>query len=122
MNDKLIFQVPAEICKVETLADKTLRLRVDTTMELPPEQEALIMQLRNKQGYFVYSEQDIKQDDLQDLPDIETPKGVKTPSQRLRAVLYLFWKQGTQVQTPEQFYDREMEKIIDHFKGKLDKN
>jgi len=116
---KLIFQVPAEIGKVETLADKTLRLRVDTTMELPPEQEALIMQLRNKQGYFVYCEQDIKQDDLQDLPQIETVKGVKTPSQRLRAVLYLFWKQGTQVQTPEQFYDREMEKIIEHYKGKL---
>jgi len=118
-EDKPLFQVPAEICKVETLADNTLRLRVDTTMELPPEQEALIMQLRNKQGYFVYAEQEITHDDLTDLPQINTPKGEKSPSQRLRAVLFLFWKQGTQVQTPEQFYEREMEKIIEHYKGKL---
>jgi len=111
--------VPAEICKVETLADNTLRLRVDTTKELPAEQEAMIMQLRNKQGYFVYAEQDITQDDLKDLPEIETAKEEKSPSQRLRAVLYLFWKQGTQVQTLTQFYGREMEKIIDHFKAKL---
>lgn len=121
-EDKLIFQVQASIEKVETIADHCLRLRVDTSRELPPEHEALVMGLRGKDGYFVFSEREIVQDDLKDLPPIELPKGKKSQSQRLRGVLYRFWEQGTQVQTPEQFYDREMEKIIDHYKGKLTDN
>jgi hypothetical protein len=118
--DKLIFQVPAEIVKVETLSDQTtIRLKVDTIKELTAEEEALIMQLRKETGWFVFSKQEIEQDDLKDLPAIESIKGKKSQGQRLRGVLYRLWEQGTQVQTPEQFYDREMEKIIEHFKGKL---
>ena len=44
---------------------------------------------------------------------------IKTPSVRLRAVLYLLWEQEDQRSDPEEFYKIKMEMIINHFKNKL---
>jgi hypothetical protein len=118
MNQE-IFQVPSTIFKVTTLADHTLRLTVDTVRELPPEDEAKIMALRSKQGWFVYAESEIKQEDL-DLPEIEPEfKGDKSPSRRLRGVLFVLWEQRGKVGTFEEFYKIRMEQLIDKIKSKL---
>lgn len=44
----------------------------------------------------------------------------KRPSQRLRSVLFLNWRQEGEVGQFAEYYQRHMEKIIDHYKGKID--
>lgn len=43
----------------------------------------------------------------------------KTASQRLRAVLYIFWEQNKPTEDFEVFYQQKMDEIITHFKTKL---
>jgi len=44
----------------------------------------------------------------------------KTPSKRLRAVLFLMWKQLGEVGDFETYYRVQVEKVIEHLKAKLD--
>lgn len=52
---------------------------------------------------------------------LDLPKEGKSPSQRLRNVLYLLWSDQRPSMTKEAFYELEMEKILDHYKSKLPK-
>lgn len=111
-----IFAVPSTIVKVETMADRTLKLRVDTTKELIAEDEAKIMRLRGTQGWFVYSDREVTQSDI---PDVEIDSGIdeKSPSQRLRNVVWVHWDKNTNKQKTFDIYYREvMDKIINKLK------
>lgn len=44
----------------------------------------------------------------------------KSPGQRLRAVIYVWWEQSGTSEEWEPFYKRQMERIIDRVKDKLD--
>ena len=51
---------------------------------------------------------------------IQSPiKGKKSPSNRLRSVLYVLWEQGQQDTEFNLFYEANMQTIIDHYKSKL---
>ena len=54
-----------------------------------------------------------------DLPEDNMQK--KTRSQRFRDVLYIYWKQKwkDKFETFELYYAHEMERITNHYKGKL---
>ena len=43
----------------------------------------------------------------------------KSPSQRLRNVLYVLWEQSGQTMMFDNFYNIKMEEITNHFKSKL---
>ena len=113
-----IFQIPATISKINTMAHKSLRLHIDTQEEVSPEAMSKLMDLFDKIGWFTFNVQEIKADDLLDLPDIKYEKGEKTKAQRLRAVFYRIWESGNKKMTSEEFYNIEMEKIIQHLKDK----
>lgn len=114
-----MFQVPATVTKISTFADHSLRLQVDTDRELSPEENALVFSLYNKSGWFIFKESEITVDDLE-LPEYKKEfKEDKTPSQRLRAVIFLLWKQSKNEMSSDDFYKRELDKIIEHYKGKL---
>jgi hypothetical protein len=86
---------------------------------LLPEQAALLFQLKGKLGWFLFSESEIKE---KDIPKEAAPefKSDKTPSQRLRSTLYVYWKQNTnQVKTFDTFYKEWMEKKITEIKETL---
>jgi len=114
-----ILKVPAEISRVQTMADGGLRLFVDT-QEVGPEDKGLIMGLHKKLGWFLFAETALEKEDTLDLPEIKFEKGEKTPSQRLRAVLFLLWEKQGKVGTSEEFYRRYLEKVIENLKSKLD--
>lgn len=46
-------------------------------------------------------------------------KKEKSPSQRLRAVLYIYWEQYMPTKDFEEYYKRKMENIINLVKSKL---
>lgn len=55
-----------------------------------------------------------------EVPDAKANSGVKTPSQRLRAVMYLYWEQRGSKGSFDAFYLTEMEKAIEWWKSKLE--
>lgn len=44
----------------------------------------------------------------------------KSPSQRLRAVIFLLWQQGKQDVDQDEYYEIVMERIINQLKEKLE--
>lgn len=113
-----MFQVPSVIQSLRSLADGTWRITIDC-QEMPPEQELEVLKLKKKQGWFVFKENEIKEEDI---PKEKAPefKNDKTPSQRLRAVLYIYWKESTNQGKPFNiFYDEWMEKKITEIKEHL---
>ena len=59
--------------------------------------------------------------DEKDVDVLKVEKEVihKSPSQRMRSVIFLLWKQDNEDLPFEVFYGQTMEKIIDHLKTKL---
>ena len=59
--------------------------------------------------------------DEKDVDVLEIKKEVihKSPSQRMRSVIFLLWRQAGEELPFEVFYLNTMERIIDHLKSKL---
>lgn len=110
--------MPCTISKVMTLADNTVRIQVDA-QEAPAEQMADLFAMKGGLGWFLYSENSIKHEDVKDLPEIKPEFGEKTPAARLRGVLYVMWEQTKSSLTFEQFYRERMEQLITLIKEKL---
>ena len=121
--DRQIFQIPGEISKFETMAQGAIRLRVDSQEAIEPEYQARLFALCNKVGWFTFNATKIEAQDLLDLPDFDPSKydSAKSPSQRLRAVLFLVHKsKGGKKEDFDAYYINVMNKLIEQYKGKID--
>lgn len=116
-----MFQAPATIMKIQTLADQSLKLDV-ITQELSPESNAELFNYKGKLGWVLFKEKEIKPEDLKDIPELEPEfKQEKTPSQRLRNVIYRFWEQQTdKLISFNEYYKMQMEYLIEQYKSKLE--
>lgn len=115
--EKILFQAPAVIQGVRTLVDGGVKLDV-VTQEVSPDEMTKLFSLKGKMGWFLMSPNNIQ---LGDVPK-ENVKEItgKTPSQRLRAIAFVFWQECTSQQISfEVFYAQEMEKIINAWKERL---
>ncbi len=113
-----MLRVPATIAKVSSMADGGLSLIVHT-QEMVPADEAEVMQLKRKLGYFVFAVTESIQETDIPTESLEFPNE-KSPGQRLRAVLYKLWEQEPQgYKEFEGFYRGKMEKIITSLKEKI---
>lgn len=113
-------------------ADNSVTLKCDSVLELSSKDIEEIDRNRGNVAVVVLTDSSIgnevkiKVDDiLKNLPENDTVK-YKSPSQRFRNVLYLYCKQtlGREPTNEEfgEFYKNEYEKIIEHYKDKLDEN
>jgi hypothetical protein len=95
--------------------DKSLSFR-GVTPELTAEEMVVMMNLQN-----VLCEVMIFPKDEKDVDVMQVQKEVihKSPSQRMRSVIFLLWKQTGEEVPFEIYYNQTMEKIIDHLKSKL---
>jgi hypothetical protein len=95
--------------------DKSLSFR-GVTPELTTEEMVAMMNLQN-----VLCEVMIFPKDEKDVDVLQVQKEVvhKSPSQRMRSVIFLLWKQTGEELPFEVFYTQHMERIIDHLKTKL---
>lgn len=114
---KTVINIPSVVTKITTMADRSIRLLVDT-QELTPEAKASVFELHEKYGYFSFVEQPLEE--LPEVPEYNPiEKNDKTPSERLRAVLYVLWeKQGSRGDS-DAFYRQHMEKFINMVKERL---
>ena len=112
------FQVSSVIESVATRVDNTIKIVV-STQELSPEQSTSLFALKGKQGWLLFSENEIKE---MDIPDVNAPefKADKSPSQRLRNTLYVYWESNTDKSKPfEGWYRDWIEKKIGEIKDYL---
>jgi len=121
-KQKELLQLPATIEGIASRADGTYKMSVGT-QELTEDQALAMVKLNRKLGWFIFKENQLEQADLVDIPEL-TPefKTDKTPSKRLRGVLYVLWEQKYKSNGIEfdDFYKKQMEKIIAWAKEKLD--
>lgn len=111
-------QVAATVDGVSTLKDGGLSVRLHT-QELNESEMTTMLQQRGKFGWFLFAEQAFNEDELE-LAEIRKDTGGKTPSQRLRGVLYIAYQQSGQLdKTFEQFYSERIERYINHVKAAL---
>ena len=93
MNKKVIME--AGISSIRTMADNTIRITMDC-QEMPSDQMARVFDLKGSPGMVLISSGQISKDEIDAVDNFTTDFEVskKTPSQRLRAVLYKLWENG----------------------------
>ncbi len=115
------FQVPATLEGVSTLKDGGVTVRFHT-QELSASDKAVAFDFQSQFGWLLFKETEFKDDDTKELEAIRKDTGGKSPSQRLRSILYVLYQQrGENSITFEQFYSQQIEKVIDNIKRSLDK-
>lgn len=90
------------------------------TRELTPAEVMMVMGFRNTEGWLCYS----PNEESLEIPEEPAEVEGKSQSERLRAVLWHYWKKksdaGEFSGIFEAFKREHMEKFIDHVKSKLD--
>lgn len=115
-----MFQTPASVHKIETMADKGLGIKLYTP-ELEPESMARIFAFKGLAVWCALQETKIKEEYLKIPEVIPEFKNEKSLSERLRNVMWLFHnkKYPKQNDNFEQWRKNQMEKIINQYKEKI---
>lgn len=113
--------LPAQIETITTRKDKTVKITLGT-QELTPAQAAEIFQLNQKFCYTAIKEETFQADEVDAIESLKTDlESEKTPSQRLRAILYVNYQQKPEgYKDFTTYYQAKMERICEHYKSKLE--
>lgn len=111
---------PAITCELiltsaATRADGSLGLRM-ATPELKPDEKTAFFELQNVPLKVLIQPMDEQPGELK---DVKGEFDIKTPSQRLRATIFVWWKQQNEPGEFEEFYRKRMETLIDYVKDQL---
>lgn len=129
MKNTVVFE--GGIDGIRTMADSSLKVVLGTP-ELSAETMARLFGLLKQPGYVVISTSPVQKEMVQlvETAGQEAEFETKTPSQRMRNVLYRLWEKeqptevgpdgGTQYVEFDLYYRRKMNNIIEHLKTKLD--
>ena len=105
-----------------SLKDKSYKL-VFESFELTPENAVGLNSSLGQAGYLAFKLDPFKQSEKDMIESLESDfeDKKKTQGQRLRAVLFRNWEQRPEgFDTFVKYYDHHTEKIINHYKDKLD--
>lgn len=114
--------LPVQLDTYRPLKDKSLKITFETN-ELNPQELLGIAENLGQFGYMAFKKEPFKAEEKQMLEDLETTYDdkKKTASQRLRSILFLMWQKDNEgFDSSVRHYDHHLEKIINHFKNKLD--
>ena len=112
--------LPAIIEKISTLKDGSVSLTI-YTQELSPQKAAELFTLRGKLATVYLSPSDISSKELSLVDTIEPDlPGGKTPSQRMRNVLWILFKQDSEGHKDfPTYYQSKMDSYIDGLKQEI---
>jgi len=105
---------PAHFTGFGSKADGSAGLRF-ATQELTSDEFGELKRALNSFGWLVFA----PQDEAVDVPTESISDETKKPSVRLRAVLYLLWKQNGEQGDFDAYYRGRIELIINQIKDKL---
>lgn len=114
--------IPAQMEGFRTLKDKTLKVTFETN-ELNPQELLGIAENINTFGYLAFKKEPFGEKEKEMLENLESDyieSSGKTPSKRLRGVLFKVYESNPEgFKSFATFYDHYMEKIIEHYKTKI---
>jgi hypothetical protein len=105
----------AEIGLVTSRVDGAITFKV-ITPELTLDQRAIVLGMHGKNARVMVAPIDVPTTGIE---KVETEMDIKTPCQRLHAVIFVHWKSvQDQSEDFDTFYRKQMEKIIEGYKTK----
>jgi hypothetical protein len=110
------FQIEAALSSYKSVAAGGVRLTFDTQL-LTADHTAAMLRLYQKTGWLLFA---VDMMEFTDVPAQPVEGKTKTPSQRLRAVLFVRWQQLGSKGDFEDYYKKSIEYFIDQIKEKLD--
>ncbi|MGE0023187.1 MAG: hypothetical protein AB7S70_06080 [Hyphomicrobium sp.] len=115
MSEEDMIKLPAHLLSFASKIGGAASIRFSAS-EISSDQYAELQRYLGSYGHLLFAEADIAEKDIpEDIPD----DNQKKPSQRLRAVLFVFWKQQGSIGDFNVWYRSQMEKLIEHYKAKL---
>lgn len=113
--------IGGQIESIATRKDKTLKVTIGT-QELNPAQATDVFSLNQQFCYIGLKAEPFSKNESELLDSLKSDlEHQKTPSQRLRSILYVCYEQDNKgYKDFGTFYATEMERIIEHYKTKLD--
>ena len=120
MSNKII--IPAICTASRRLVDKSINIMFNTP---EPSREIFnaLDSFHQVFGFLMFKDSQIQNEEVNQFDELEADlmDKEKTPSKRFRAVLFVNWKQNNKgYEEFKDFYSHEMEKIITHYKSKLE--
>jgi hypothetical protein len=122
-ENKILF--PAILSGYNPKVDGSFTIRFSTNVLRSDEKQIIDAMFQKVCVVMVKSEgiNDVKfeSDEIEafDSVDMDLVDNKKTPSQRLRDVLYRLWEQEGKESEWKEFYKTKIEILINHYKGKL---
>lgn len=115
----IIFQ--GNIDGVKTRKDRSVKIELVTALEMTnPEEMAKLFSLSNEAVSIAMKVGHISDEEALNIPEPQKDyREEKSPSQRLKAVWYLLWKQQGEQGDFDTYYKRSMNRVIDQIKEKL---
>ncbi len=110
--------LPVIIEGLTTRKDGSVSVKLET-QELKPNQAAELFQLRGKYGFAYLSGRDVEANTKKIIDSLDPELKGKTPGQRLRNTLFVYWEQSGKEGDFEDFYKKKMEGIISLIKQEL---
>lgn len=120
MSQNVIFEGTIE--QVATRVDNSIKITLGS-QELPPEAMLKVFEFKGVHAHILISGTKVhpKQESLLDGVKTSTePTKGKSPSQRYRSALYVYWEQQGSTGEFNDFYNERMEKLINNIKDKLE--
>lgn len=113
-----MFKAEATIESIATRVDNTIKI-VLGTQELPPDMAVALFSMKGSLGWFAFNVAPLNDSQIPAEAILEF-KTDKTPSQRLRAALFVFWQKNTNQSKPfNVFYDEWINKKVEEIKEYL---
>lgn len=105
----MIVQFSAQIDSAKANNDRTLTLKLDT-QELSAEDTAFIFNLFQKQIWIGLSETEVTKESL-NIPEVVDSMDSKSPSQRLRDRMFVYWKEKKVGGSFDDWYKARLDKM-----------
>lgn len=112
--------IPAQIEGITSRKDRTVRINIGT-QELSPDKAANLFSLNQKLCYVAIKAEDFQPEEIDVIKSAKASiESAKTPSQRLRAILYVNFQNNPEgYHEFQSYYLAKMDQVCNHFKNKL---
>lgn len=114
--------IPAQLESYRSLKDRTLKITFETN-ELNPQDLLGVAENLTAFGYLAFKREPFSEKERQQIESLETnlEDTGKTPSQRMRSILYLLYqKDSEEYKSFASYYEGKMEGFNNALKKKLD--
>lgn len=113
--------IPAQLESIATRIVLSLRVAFGT-QELPPSVAGDLFSMQNRYCYLSIKAEPFRDEEIKAISQLEanSDDGFKSPSQRMRGVLFRLFEQNNEgYKTFTLYYDSKMEQFINHLKAKI---